>query len=345
MKIVIDMNHPKDANIFHHVIESLEDHGHVTKIIAADKENVLQILDSLGFAYTVKNHYHGLLNKVIGMLKNDIFMYKACKKFKPDLFTSFGSPYAAQVSRLYGKKHISFSDTDSSVKTLDHFTLTTLLFSEINYVPSCHRKSRKSKQARFNGYYELAYLAPNYFTPDPSVLDDLGLHKSDPYILIRLSALNAHHDVGVKGFNFDSDSELLEYITSLEHYGKVFISSEKKLSPVLESYILKIPSENFHSFMSFASLYIGEGASMASEAAILGVPSIYVSTTTRGYLEELEHKYDLCYTFVDKQEALNKAHDILKSHSKILWEEKRMRMISDKVDVVDFMVNAIERET
>jgi Uncharacterized protein conserved in archaea len=344
MKIVIDMNHPKDANIFHHVIESLEDHGHIVKIIAADKENVLQILDSLGFTYTVKKHYYGLLNKVMGMVKNDIFIYKECKNFKPDLFTSFGSPYAAQVSKLYGKKHISFSDTDSSVKTLDHFTLTTLFFSEINYVPSCHRKSRKSKQGRFNGYYELAYLAPNYFSPDASVLDELGLHKSDSYILIRLSALNAHHDVGVKGFNFSSDSELLQYIRALERYGRVFISSEKKLSSEFEPYILKIPSENFHSFMSFASLYIGEGASMASEAAILGVPSIYVSTTTRGYLEELEYKYDLCYTFVDKQEALNKAHSILKSNSKLLWTEKRKMMISDKIDVVEFMVKAIENE-
>jgi hypothetical protein len=326
------------------VIRSLEKKGYLVKIIASDKENVLQILDSLGFTYSVKKHYTGLLNKVIGMFRNDIFIYRECKNLKPDLFTSFGSPYAAQVSMLYGKKHISFSDTDSSVKTLDHFTLTTLLFSKINYVPSCHRKSRKSKQGRFDGYYELAYLAPSYFIPDPSVLDELNITATDTYILIRLSALNAHHDIGVKGFNFINDSELLEYIHALEQYGRVFISTEKQLSAVFDPYVLMLSSDKFHSFMAFASLYIGEGASMASEAAILGVPSIYVSTTTRGYLEELENKYELCYTIIDKQEALCKALSLLESNRKSEWSKKRTKMLSEKIDVVDFIVDAIVRE-
>lgn len=338
------MNHPKDVNIFRYVIHSLELKGHVVKIIASDKENVLNMLNSFGFEYTTKKHYRGLMNKFLGMFKNDYIIYRECKSFKPDIFASFGSPYAAQVSKLYGKKHISFSDTDSNVKTLNHFTLTTLLFSEINYVPSCHRKSRKYKQARFDGYYELAYLSAKYFTPDPSVLENLGIKESDKYILVRLSALNAHHDVGVKGFNFASESELLGYINTLEQYGKVFISSEKPLSGVLEKYELKIHSDDFHSFMYYASLYIGEGASMASEAAILGVPSIYVSTTTRGYLEELERKYGLCYTIVDKQEALLKAATILDSNLTSLWEKKRIKMLQDKIDVVDFMVDAIEKE-
>jgi predicted glycosyltransferase len=276
------------------------------------------------------------------MFKNDLLMYKQCNNFHPDLFTSFGSPYAAQVSKLYGKKHISFSDTDSEVMTLNHFTLTTLLFSEINYVPSCHRKTAAYKQGKFNGYYELAYLHPDFFSPNPAILEQLGLSPSDTYTLIRLAALNAHHDVGVKGFNFNDDLELLKYIKNLEKYGKVFISSEKQLSPSLDQYKLDIPANEFHNFMFYASLYIGEGASMASEAAILGVPSIYVSTSTRGYLEELELKYDLAYTFSDKYEALVKAENILTSVSKNYWSQKRIHMLNEKVNTVSFMVDVIE---
>ena len=344
MKILIDITHPKDVNIFKGVINKLEEKGHEVKIVASNKENVLEILDSYGFEYTKKNHYKGLFKKATGMLKNDYIIYKVSKKFKPHIYTSFGSPYAAQVSKLFGKKHISFSDTDSDSVVLDHFVITTLLFSEVNFVPSCHRKRGGKKYKRFNGYYELAYLSPNNFTPDPNILDKLNLPKNQKYIILRFSALNAHHDLEAQGFNFKSEKEIAEYIKILQQYGSVFITSEVKLSAELERYKLRILPNEFHSFLSFSSLYIGEGASMASEAAILGVPSIYVSNTRRGYLDELEENYDLAYTIKDRDKALEKAISILQDKDALKkWQCKRSKMLDDKIDTVLFMVNAIEK--
>lgn len=344
MKILIDMNHPKDVNVFRNVIKKLEEKGNKVKIVAANKENLLEILDSEGFEYSTKKHYKGLLNKALGMLKNDYRIYKVSKEFSPDIFASFGSPYAAQASKLLGKKHISFSDTDTSVKTLNQFVITTLLFSEVDYVPACHKKDRGSKQKRFNGYYELAYLSPKYFEPDQNVLEKLGISPEDRYILLRFSALNAHHDVGAYGFNFKTEEETLEYIKSLESYGSVYISSEIKLGNEFEKYRLSINPKDFHSFLSFSSLYIGEGASMASEAAILGVPSIYVSNTRRGYLDELEEKYDLEYTISDNKIALDKAIYLLKRENlREEWKQKKEKMLKEKIDVVEFMVDKIEK--
>lgn len=343
MRILVDITHPKDVNIFKNVIKKLEEKGHEVKIIASNKENVLEVLSGYGFEYITKKHYKGLFRKAIGMLENDYIIYNVSKEFKPDIFTSFGSPYAAQVSKIVGKKHISFSDTDSNSLVLNQFVITTLLFSEVNFVPSCHRKERGKKQKRFNGYYELAYLHPKYFNPNSNVLDELKILENQKYIILRFSALNAHHDIEARGFNFKTEKEIVEYVKSLQEYGSVFITSEVKLSENLEKYKLKIPPEEFHTFLSFSSLYIGEGASMASEAAVLGTPSIYVSNTRRGYLDELEEKYGLAYTISDSKVALDKAISLLEDEElKKEWQSKRQKMLKEKIDVVEFMVNAIE---
>lgn len=342
MRILIDLNHPKDVNIFRNVISIFEEKGYKIKLVAANKENVLDILDDYELKYEVKKHYKGLLRKAIGMLQNDYLIYKIAKKFKPDIFASFGSPYAAQVSKMFGKKHISFSDTDTNITTVNHFGITTLFFSEVDYVPLCHKKNRGPKQKKFNGYYELAYLHPKYFIPNNDIFKMLCLSQNDRYIILRFSALNAHHDIGAHGFDFRTEQEIRDFIVSLEKYGTVFITSEVKLSDELESYKAKIPSTDFHSFMYHSSLYIGEGASMASEAAVLGVPSIYVSNTTRGYLNELEHKYDLVYTISDKDKALEKAVSLLKINVKDEWKQKKEKMLRDKVDTTEFIVDVLE---
>ena len=43
------------------------------------------------------------LGKLFYMLKADIKVLQVARQFKPDLFLSFSSPYAAQVSFLLGK--------------------------------------------------------------------------------------------------------------------------------------------------------------------------------------------------------------------------------------------------
>ena len=72
-------------------------------------------------------------------------------------------------------------------------------------------------------------------------------------------------------------------------YGKVIISSEGELPVELEKYRVKISPERMHDLLSFASLYIGEGATTASECAMLGTPAIYVNVLDAGTLQEQEN--------------------------------------------------------
>ena len=79
---------------------------------------------------------------------------------------------------------------------------------------------------------------------------------------------------------------------------------------------------------------------MAVESAILGTPSIYISTLagTMGNFSELEKKYGLLFNYIDSQSALTKITELFKdSELKKSWGLKRAALLRDKINVTEFM--------
>ena len=102
----MDICHPKDANIFKNIIRELEKKGHTTKITVANKENTVAILEDYGFDYEVRRYYGEIASKAIGVLKNDIWLYKVSKKFKPDILLSGHIHEAEGLQEKIGKTKI-----------------------------------------------------------------------------------------------------------------------------------------------------------------------------------------------------------------------------------------------
>jgi uncharacterized protein len=131
----------------------------------------------------------------------------------------------------------------------------------------------------------------------------------------------------------------------------VFVSSEKTTDKTLEKYKLKIAPEKFHSLLSYAQLYIGEGGSIATEAAILGTPSVHIESDSHGVatgyrsgnFRELRDKYGLMFFYPDEKTALDKAIEILSDpNSKSEWQKKREKLLKDKIDVTEWLTDFIE---
>ncbi|ABE51685.1 DUF354 domain-containing protein [Methanococcoides burtonii] len=333
MKILLDIGHPKDFNVFKNVIISLEEMGHTVKIFVRAKESTKRMLDDAGFEYDVCPYYKSMAGKALGIFANDLRLYKIARKFKPDVFISPGSPYSAHVSTLMRRPHLAFSDTEIAGLV----TMLTLPFTDKIYTSTSFYLDLGPKQERFKGYYELAYLHPKYFKPNKNILDKYGLEEG--YILLRLSALASHHDLHASGFNFETEDDLKDYISSLEKYGKVIISSEKSDWNTIKDYQLEFDPDDLHDLIDCASICLSEGATMASEAAVLGIPSIYVSNTERGYLNELEMEYGLVYNIPDREKALKKAISLLNEVStKDIWRLKKENMLENTDDIVEFII-------
>ncbi|NQE53352.1 hypothetical protein C5S29_07145 [ANME-1 cluster archaeon GoMg3.2] len=217
-----------------------------------------------------------------------------------------------------------------------------LPFIDAVLTPSCFKKDLGKKQVRYKGYHELAYLHPNYFTPDPSVLAEIGLDKDDKYVILRFVSWSGIDNLGHHGFNLQAKKEL---VRELGKYGRVFITSEGQLPQELEKYKIKVSPEKLHDLLYYASLYVGEGATTASECAVLGTPSIYISSLvgTMGNFIELEQKYGLIFNYDDPDKAMNKAVELIqKPDLKEEWGKKREILLKDKIDVTAFMAWFVE---
>ena len=336
---MVGMGHPKHVHFWKNIINNLVNDGHEVKIVAKAKDITLYLLDAYGFEYeVVGKNYKGLVRKAYGLIENDKKSLEIAREFKPDVL-AMGTPYLAQVSKIIRKPHISFLDTEHAGLA---YRLTRP-FTNVICTPSCFKRDiDQKKQLVYDSYIELSYLHPNYFKPDPNVLEDLCLGKNDKFIIIRFVSWGASHDIGDRGF---TNKE--ELIQSLEEYGKVFITSEAGLSPKLKKYKITVPPEKIHHLLYFADLFIGESAPMSTESAILGTPAIFVSTSRRGYTDELESRYDMLYTFSDpdncQKQALEKALELLGDKDiKEKWQKKREKLLDEKIDVTKFMTEFIE---
>ena len=319
----------------------MQEKGHEFFIVARDKDCTFQLLDSAGLPYVSRGKgSSGILGRVFYMLRTDATMVKQARKFNPHLFISFGSPYLAHAAFLLRKPHVVFDDTD-------HNPLVQLLykpFTRAIAVPSCYTNKKTHKHITFNSYLELAYLHPNYFTPDTSITAQLGLSANTQYVILRFVSHKVVHDIGKRGITNDVK---IRTVTEFSKYARVFVSSETELPDVLKSFAFPLPPEKMHDALAYASLLYGDSASMAAEAAVLGIPAIYADQKGTGYTDELEARYGLVFNYPVNAKSIDgsiqKGIEILQNNAgKEEFQQRRQQMLNEKIDTTEFMVKFVE---
>jgi predicted glycosyltransferase len=341
VKVVVDIGHPAHVHMFKYFIQEMKRKEHEILVTATRKDVAIDLLANYGLSYIALGSYgKSVVEKLINIPLMDIKMYRAVRRFKPDIFIGVGSIRAAHVSRLIRKPCISFEDSEPT--PYEHALYVP--FTDTVLTPSCFRKDFGGKQIKYKGYKELAYLHPNYFKPSPEVLNELGLTKNDKFVILRFVAWTAVHDVGRRGFDRPTKMRL---VTELERYARVFITSEGPLPKELEKYRILLPPEKIHDLLYYATLLVGDTQTMTTEAAVLGTPAIrcnsFVGPDDMGNFIELEKEYDLLYSFREPERAIDKALELLQQPDlKARWNEKRDRLLADKIDVTRFMVDFVE---
>jgi predicted glycosyltransferase len=335
---MVDIGHPGHVHFFKNFIWEMKKKGHDILVTASDKDVTLKLLDSYKVDYTVTcKRYSGFM---LGyeLLRRDIQLFNIARKFKPDYLMGINNTICAHVSKISKGTSLIFTDTEHAKLA----NAITFPFSDVICTPSCYLHDIGPKQVRYNGYHELAYLHPDRFTPNPDILREMGLSPVDPFIIMRFVSWQASHDVGQHGIR-----DKIRLVRELERYGRVCITSEKMLPPRLQQYQLKVSPEKLHDLLYYASLYVGEGATTASECAVIGTPAIYANTLSLGYIAEEDDRYhlliDLSRRPYDDEIVISEARRLLEDSSlKQTCRENRDRMLADKCDVTSFMVQMVE---
>ncbi|NLO72225.1 MAG: DUF354 domain-containing protein [Porphyromonadaceae bacterium] len=343
MKVAIFLGHPAHFHMFKFVAKQLKARGHTVEFVIKQKDILEQLLLDANYDYTVIREKERTNNSKLGLitslLKMDLKMLKFLRRSKPDLLIG---TYVVLLNKLSGVPVIVTNEDDAAVVPYLALTSYPLASAILNPV-SCNSGRWDKKAIKYRGFQKLAYLHPNHFTPEKEVVSKY-IDLSRPYFLLRFAKLNAHHDGGVSGINFNIAFRIIEI---LKPFGNIYISSERALEPKLENYRIKIAPLDIHHLLAFATMYIGDSQSMAVEAAMLGVPSVRFNDFAGkiGVLEELEHDYGLTYGIkTDKPELLfRKIEELLALPN--LSEEfqlRRKNMLSEKIDVTAFLVDFIE---
>lgn len=343
MKVLFHLGHPAHFHLFKNSIKDLQAKGHKTDVLIKKKDILEDLISRSGINYINilpegrRDSKRGLL---LGMIKRDLRLFRYCLKNRPQLLVGT-STEIGHVGTILGIPSLNVNEDDANVVPL--YAKISYPFSTFIMSPRvCNNGKWESKSIKYEGYHELAYLHPDHFQPSQQIASRY-VDTTRPYFLIRFASLNAHHDDGIKGISNQLAKQIVDI---LNPKGQVYITSERPLDDELEVYRLTIDPLEIHHVMSFASLYIGDSQTMAAEAGVLGVPFIRFNDFVGriGYLDELENVYELGYGIKPEYEGrlLKQIRSLItKENLKYTFQQRRERMLRDKINVSNFLLELI----
>ena len=346
-RIAISIHHPAHVHFFKNAIKSIEDsEEHETFVFVRDKEIITKLLEEYEIDYEkLSENFGSKRDLFINTVKYEYFLFKKLRRLKPDVVLSVGSgALTAYIAKLVGATCIAFNDSESAQfqNKIGHAMVDEL------YTPTQFEHDLGEKHVRYDGYHELAYLQPDRFSPDPARLREHGVDPKEEFYVLRFIAWGAHHDVGEAGLSPEAQREL---VSTLEETGTVYITTEDELPAEFEEYRLPVPPHLIHDLLYYADLYVGDSQTMATEAAVLGTPSIrsnsFAGDDDMSNFVELEEEYGLLYSTPDEDEAIRKVRELLSDPDLAeTWRQRQERLLEDKTDVTRVLVDAIaEGET
>jgi hypothetical protein len=340
LKILIDILHPAHVHFFRNAIGELGQAGHDIVVTTRRKDITERLLDLYSIPYiSISREAGSKPGLMLELISRNIRLISIIRKEKPDVLASIGGISTSQAGFITGKRNLIFYDTENAAIS-NHFSYP---FATEVITPDCYKGwVDANKHVKYAGYHELAYLHPDRFKADPEILRSHGVDPASPFSVVRFVSWKAVHDVKASGY---APEDKLRLAQALEKTGKVYITSETPLPAEFEKYRLPLPVHLVHHLLAFADLFIGESATMASESAVLGTPFIYLDATGRGYTDEQEERYGLGFNYRPWQidESIEKAKDLLagKFKESESFRENHARMLTDKIDVTEFIVERI----
>lgn len=350
-KVLISLNHPAHYHLFKNTVAILKQRGYEIVYVISNKDILEQLLKSEKVEYVKLNEQikrkKSILSVFLGggidLLRKDYLLYRFAKKYKPSVM--IGTDVSiTHIGKLLNIPSLFFNEDDFEINRLacqfSYPFVTKIVSPDV-----CSVGKYTAKKIAYKGYQKIAYLHPNYFSPDYELIKDI-VGYDETFFIVRLVSLTAGHDITGRhdGLNAPAIDRIL---TTLSKRGRVFITSEAPLDRKYRSYALNIKPNLMHHLLSFATLFISDSQSMCFEAGLLGTPYIrhndFVGKIS--VLNEVENYYGLGVGILTRNSS-----ELVPTIEKMLsdpdlkrsWKEKAKQVYRDKIDVAAFYANVVE---
>jgi len=277
-RVWIDLDNTPHIPFFLPIIRELEREGHSVVLTARDAYGVCDLAAHHGLApKTVGRHYgrHKAL-KVFGTVWRTLQLAPVILREKPDISMSHGSRSLVILSGLLGIPSMLLFD-------YEHAERIPLLKPALGMAPASIDDPALAKDFRhgvrhYDGLKEDVYAAG--FHPDPSILDELGVSRSEILVTIRPPATDAHyHNPEAEGLYV----EVVEMLGAMPGVRMVILPRTAGAQREFvfrtwprwcESKTIIVPERALDglNLVWHSDLVVSGGGTMNREAAALGVP-------------------------------------------------------------------------
>jgi len=329
VRVLLDIHHPKHVHIFRPLIRRWQERGDTVQIVTRDKDITHRLLDSYNLPFVcLSRRQQGWRSGVELLLR-----WGRCatwiRRFHPDVVLSMAGITTAPPARLLGVPNILLTDMETA-------TLSNRIafpFADRILTPEWFNGRFGRRHHVYRGFYEWSYLNPAEFRPDADIVRGEGIDPGQPYAVLRLVHWSAAHDRGEHGFAAHDVEALVQ---QLSRRLQVYVSAEGAVSDALQPHLARFRVDRIHHVLACASLVVGESPSMATEAALLGVPAVLVSSWAGrcGNMQVLERQYGLMQVFAESQHGVGAAVAIAESPpDRASIAARRQALLADLCDI------------
>jgi predicted glycosyltransferase len=322
-RVFFDLNHPADFHFFKHLIIWMRSQDYVIKIVARDKECLHMLLDDAGLNYTSRGSgKHTLQGKYLYAVWILLLLLVELIRFRPTIAMSLSSPYLAVLTRILRIACVTFDDTDNNPRLLPLIKKSTYLLSPATYPYKFHKG-----HFHLPALKELAYLHPTQFQ-----------HSHEQAgVFLRITRTDSIHHTDASVLD---QHLVIKKMKQLSKSQTIFLSSETGLALGNEKAIHRANPIRIHKNLAQCRVFWGNSATMAAEAAVLGIPAIFISAEKFAYISELE-SYGLLYHYHpdDIYSSLEKLNSILSGDPPTSrFKKSREILLGEKMDMTAFMI-------
>ncbi|WP_121740816.1 DUF354 domain-containing protein [Natronorubrum halophilum] len=342
MDIIITIQHAANVHFFKHVVRELEAAGHGVYVFAREKGVTGRLLDAYDIDHELLcGEPDSWLGLGLTQLSYELRLLRRALAIDPAYIVSSHGIAATHVATLVGAESHVYIDTETAINAGNRLTLP---FADALYTPESFREEYGDNHGTYPGYHELAYLHPDRFEPDPSVLRRNGVDPDERYAVLRFGAWNGNHDVGKQGISSEGRREIVDVLGA---DGRVYVSDESDGSIPSGSESLPVPPAAFHHLLAFADIVVGEVATTTLEAGVLGTPTVRISpfagSNEMGKFQQLE-EYGLVQSFHTSHEAdgIDAIERICRDpNAAETWKNRRETLLDETVDVSEYVVSQL----
>lgn len=326
-KVLFDLNHPADFHFFKNLILRMQNQDYTLKVVARDKDCLHMLLDDAGIPYQSRGRgSHSLLGKYLFAMLILGRLFLQMLIFRPGMTLSLSSPYLALLSRFMGIPCVTFDDTDDNPRLLPLIRLSHYLVSPATYPHLFHQN-----HFRLPLFKELAYLHPTHFK--------MANKSSD--IFFRITRTDSVHHTAASKLDLNL---VMAKIHRIYLKYSIILSSEVHITPVDQATLRQANLTQIHNDLASCKVFWGNSATMAAEAAVMGIPSVFVGAEKFAYIRELED-YGLLYHY--QPEELDLSFEKLTSlmnndpPQDHFWNLRR-QLLQEKIDTTSFLAWFVE---